>query len=232
MPEKTNIHAGHRKRLKERYRKAGLDHFNEINALELLLFYCVQRKDTNPLAHRLLDRFGTISDVLKASPDELMCVPGVTEHIAVFLSLVMSMNRYCLVNEAAQVSVLRTMDDCVRYVRPLFHGFKQEVVYMVCLDARCKVICCKKLSEGSVNETNFPIRRMVEIAMQNNASSVLIAHNHPSGDLVPSADDIRATDAVARGVKLVNIRLVDHLIITDKSYTSIVDFHERHPELK
>lgn len=229
MSSKDNIHEGHRERLKERYLSEGLDNFNEINVLELLLFYCVQRKDTNPLAHRLLERFGSVYDVLNASVEELMRVDGVTKHIAVYLSMVSDLNRYYLVNQASKVTILKNTEDSCKYLTPFFDRRKQETVFLLCLDAKCKVLCCKNMGEGSVNSANISVRKIVETAISVNASSVILAHNHPSGLAFPSADDIQTTQRLSRALSLVEIVLADHVIVADGDSVSMAQSGYFHP---
>lgn len=232
MSTQGNIHEGHRNRLKQRYMAEGLDNFDPINVLELLLFYCVQRKDTNPLAHRLLERFGSLADVLDASPAELMQVKGVTEHIATFLSMISDLNRYYLVDNAQKIKILNTTEDSCKYVTPLFENRKQETVFLLCLDAKCKVLCCKNLGEGSVNSANISVRKIVETAMNANATSVILAHNHPSGLAIPSEEDIQTTMRLARALNLVDIVLADHIIVAGGDSVSIAqsgyDFSGNH----
>lgn len=222
MSQRNNIHMGHRERLKERFLLEGLDNFNEINVLELLLFYCVQRKDTNPLAHRLLDHFGSLSDVLNASADELMKVDGVTQHIAVFLSLQSYLNRYYLVQQNTKITALLTTEDCCRYLTPFFKGRKKETVFLLCLDAKCKVLGCKLICEGGVNSADLSIRKIVETAINANASSVILAHNHPSGVAIPSADDVQTTVRIAHALQLMDIILADHIVVADDDAVSMV----------
>ena len=233
MSNQDNIHAGHRKRLKERYLTEGLDNFNQINVLELLLFYCVQRRDTNPLAHRLLDRFGSISDVLNASAEELMQVEGITHHIAIFLTMISDLNRYYLVNNATKVKIINTTEDTCKYITPFFENRKKETVFLLCLDAKKKVLCCKNMGEGSVNSANISIRKIVEVALNANATSVILAHNHPSGLALPSSEDIQTTARLARALSLVEIILADHVIVAGGDSVSLLQsgynvfFHEK-----
>lgn len=218
-----SIHEGHRQRLKDRFRQEGLDGFNEVNALEMLLFYCVPRSDTNPLAHRLIERFGSFSGVLDASIEELEAVEGVGHNISTFLAFIPQVDRYYNDNKNKNLKILTSVSQCGEYLRPKFINRKNEMVYMVCLDAKCKVLSCKQLGEGSVNSAGVPIRRIVDVALKMNASSVILAHNHPGGVAFPSSDDIQTTIRVSQALAGVDVVLTDHLIFADGDYTSIVD---------
>jgi len=217
-----SIHEGHRQRLKDRFRREGLDNFDELYVLELLLFYCIPRKDTNPIAHRLLEQFGSLTAVLEASPEELEKVEGISSNAATFLSLIPQAGRYYQVRSKDPGDILRTSDQCGAYLVPYFLGRETETVFLLCLDAKCKVICCKKVGEGNVNSANIPIRRVVEMALSANATSVVLAHNHPSGLALPSADDIQTTYRVAAALETVEIVLADHIVVCREDYTSMV----------
>lgn len=216
-----SIHKEHRQRVKNRFLKEGLDNFDELHVLELLLFYCIPRKDTNPIAHHLLDHFGSLSKVLQASPNELKKVEGVSDGVATFLSLITQAGRYYQVKNAETNDVLETLEACGKYLLPHFFGRDKETVFLLCLDAKRKVLCCRKIGEGSVNSANVPIRRVVEIALGANASTVVLAHNHPSGLAVPSADDVQTTYKVAAALEAVDIVLADHVIVCDDDYVSL-----------
>ena len=110
---------------------------------------------------------------------------------------------------------------------PRFFGRKLETVFLLCLDAKCKVLCCKELGEGSVNSTGLSIRRVVETALGVNASSAVLAHNHPSGLAIPSPEDIQTTRRIAMALQAVEITLVDHIIVADDDYVSIAMSDER-----
>lgn len=216
------IHDGHRQRLKQRFRQEGLDNFDELYVLELLLFYCVPRVDTNPLAHRLLDHFGSLTQVLGASAEELEKVSGVGENISTFLSLITEVGRYYQVKQAEPGTILCTIEECGKYMMPYFFGRENETVFLLCLDAKCKVINCQKVGEGSVNSANIPIRRIVEMALRSKATTVVLAHNHPSGLAIPSAEDIQTTLRVAQAMEAIEIVLADHIIVARDDFVSIV----------
>lgn len=217
-----SIHDGHRARMKARFREEGLDHFSDIQVLELLLFYAIPRQDTNPIAHALLAHFDSLSQVLEASAEELEQVPGIGSNAATLLMLTTAVGRYYLVNRSTQNVILNTVEKCGEYLVPFFFGRRNETVFMLCLDAKCKVLCCKEVGEGSVNSANVPIRRIVETALGANATSVVLAHNHPSGLALPSGDDIQTTRRVASALSTVDVYLADHIVVADDDYVSMV----------
>lgn len=224
-----SIHDGHRKRLKERFMREGLDGFTEVQVLELLLFYCIPRQDTNELAHALLDRFGNLYAVMEATPNELKKVPGMGEASAAFLSLIMASWRYYLVNRQDQEKALTTIDACGEYLLAHFTARRNECVFLLCLDAKCRVLCCKQVGEGGVNSASVPVRKIVEMAMDANATSVVLAHNHPSGVAVPSDADVVTTKRLAVALDAMDIRLVDHLVIGDDEFVSMVQSGKYRP---
>lgn len=220
-------HDGHRERMKKRFLEEGLDHFSDIQVLELLLFYCIPRKDTNPIAHELLDRFGSLAQVLDASVEELQKVSGIGESAATLLRLVRETGRYYQVNRATQVKVLSTVDSCAEYMLPFFYGRTVETVFLLCMDAKCKVLCCKEIGEGSVNSAGISVRKIVETALGANASAVILAHNHPSGLAIPSVEDIQTTKRIAMALQSVEVKLVDHIVIADGDYVSMAASNAR-----
>ena len=229
MVNKENIHGGHRERLKNRFLEEGLEHFNEHQVLELLLFYCIPRQDTNPIAHALLEHFGSLSQVMEADPAELKKVAGMGEASATFLSLLNAFHRYYQVNRASSQIILHTMEECGRYMMPFFYGRRNETVYLLCMDAKCKVLCCKEVGEGSVNSAAVPIRRIVEMALGANATSVVLAHNHPSGYAIPSDEDYLTTRKLNAALAAVDILLADHLVVADDDFVSIRESGKYHP---
>lgn len=221
MANKETIHNGHRQRLKNRFLEEGLEHFDEHQVLELLLFYCIPRQDTNPIAHALLEHFGSLTQVMEASPSELQKVKGMGEASAAFLSLLNSFCRYYQINRASSGVILNTLEECGRHLMPFFYGRRNETVYLLCLDAKCKVLSCKEVGEGSVNSAAVPIRRIVEMALGANATSAILAHNHPSGIAVPSTEDQLTTKQLAVALAAVDITLVDHMVIADEEFVSM-----------
>ena len=207
--------------MKERFKQEGLDHFEKHQVLELLLFYCVPRQNTNPLAHRLIDRFGSVRAVLSASPAELKRVEGVGDGVVQFLRLFGEVERYCGKEKPDDI-ILSKPEQCCEYLPAFFSNKKNETVYLLCLDAKCKVISCKLVGEGSVNSAGVPLRRIVEIALDEGATSVVLAHNHPSGIAIPSDADRMTTMRLARALSAVEITLADHIVVADNDAVSMV----------
>lgn len=230
MAAKQSVHAGHRERLKKRFRQEGLDSFDEVNALELLLFFCVPQGDTNPLAHTLLDRFGSFSQVLDAPAEELEKVPGIGQHAATLLTLIKEMARYYLVNRNDLCQILTTTEACGSFLLPYYVGRLDETVFLICLDSKCKVICCKQVGQGNVNSAGISVRKIVETALAANAVSVVLSHNHPSGLAIPSNEDILTTRRIAVALDAVGIVLADHIVVADDDFVSMADSDLYHPD--
>ena len=225
-----SVHKGHRERLKARFLETGLDSFTDVQALELLLFYAIPQKDTNPIAHALLDRFGSLSQVLDAPLEALKKVPGISNHSASLLRLVTELARFYQVDSAQRTEVLTSLDACGRYLVPRFFGRKVETVFLLCLDAKCKVLCCREIGEGSVNAASISVRKVVEAALSANATSVVLAHNHPSGVALPSADDVQTTRRIAAALSAVEVKLIDHIVVAEGDFISMVQSGYRFDE--
>ena len=216
-----SIHDGHRQRLKDRFLREGLDGFTDVQVLELLLFYVIPRKDTNPIAHALLERFGSLARVLDASVVKLTEVDGISENGATFLKLVREIERRYVLSQGEEI-ILNTIDDCCEYLSRFFKGKKNETVFLLSLDAKLKMLSCREVGEGSVNYASVPIRRVVEMALDDGATSVILAHNHPSGIAIPSNDDIQTTRRLAMALSTVEIQLADHIVVAEDEYVSMV----------
>ena len=211
MAEKLD-HADHRKRMRARFLSEGLDNFAEHEALELLLYYSIARKDVNPLAHQLVDRFGSLAAVFDAPYNELMKVPGVGENTAVLIKLITQLSRKYQVSANSGISIVNTIEDAAILLRSRFVGKKDEELWMLCIDGKGKVLATRMLASGSMNMSTVNIRKLVEAALSTDCSCVVLAHNHPSGLAVPSLEDQEATKHFAAALKTVGVMLADHII--------------------
>lgn len=158
------VHDGHRARMKARFVRNGLDNFDDHSVLELLLFYAVPRRDVNELAHALLDHFGTLDAVFEASYEDMMRVPGVGENVATLLTLIPQVGRRYQMAKRRQQTILRSSEDAGNYLVPLYLYERTEVVYLLCLDAKCGLISCKEVGRGVVNAAEVSVRAIVETA--------------------------------------------------------------------
>ncbi len=216
-----NLHEGHRRRLKERFLKDGLDGFEAHNVLELLLFYAIPQRDTNDLAHQLLQRFGSLSAVFEADYEELCQLPGVGTNVATLLKLIPDLTRRYLEDLKAEVPVLKDVEQIADFLRPKFIGRQKEMVYLLCLNNKGSVAFGGFLSEGTVNAAPLYVREIVEQAVRSHASAVVLAHNHPHGLALPSNADLMATDEIKKALQMMKIQLIDHLIFAGEDYVSI-----------
>lgn len=219
------IHEGHRQRMKARFADTGLDGMNDHNVLELLLFYALPRKDTNELAHKLISQFGSLSAVLEADTAELSKVDGIGESAAVLLSLVPQISRRYMEEISIPRKRIIYPEDVADYFKAKFLYETNELCYALFLDNSGSIISCKRVSNGVVNATDVGIRMLVELAMKNKAVDVIIAHNHPHGDVYPSREDEHSTELIKKALGLVDIRLVDHIIVAGNNYYSFSKNH-------
>lgn len=222
---KMHPHEGHRQRMKNRFLTHGLDNFDDHNVLELLLFYALPRGDVNELAHELINRFGKLADVFDAPIEELKKVNGVGDNTATLIKLIPQICRRYMISRSVSGDDIHITDSkkAGAFIVPYFYGEREETVYMICLDAKCKVINCRMLFRGEVNSANVSIRKIVEIALAYKATSVILAHNHPSGIAIPSREDERTTERVMEALKAVDIILADHIVVADEDFVSMAD---------
>ena len=217
------VHDGHRQRNKEQFRMHGLDAFADHEVLELLLYYAIPRRDTNPVAHRLMERFGSLDGVFSATVEELEEVEGMGKNAATLLALWMPLYRRVRTKPTAKEVILNSTEQAGRYFMDLFFGMRREELYEACLDAKGKLLACCRIAEGSVDAVNINTRRLVENALKCGASAVILAHNHPSGIALPSPDDNTTTLALWDALRAVGIPLIDHIIVADEDYVSLRD---------
>ena len=218
-----NIHAGHREKLRDRFiNEKGFEHFEDHQILELLLFYANARSDTNPVAHDLLDHFGSLKGVLEARPEQLMQVPGIGKQQAVLLSMVVPLTRVwhrCAMETPTRIGNSREAEN---YCLSILAGERTERFYVISLNAKCNVLGRRKISEGSLSEVSAYPRMVMETALNYNAHSVLLCHNHPGGTCAPSPEDVASTLQLQRLLNGVGILVLDHVIVAgDRTYSMI-----------
>lgn len=217
------VHDGHREKMRQRFLSSELESFAPHEALELLLYYAIPRRDTNPIAHALMERYGSLSAVLNAPVEDLKKVEGIGERAAVLIHMVAQLSRKASIDDAAQETVLSSSQRAGKYLLTRFEGKKRELVYQLCLDQKGKLLACKLLGEGGVTAAAVDIRQVVENAILTSASAVILSHNHPSGIALPSPEDYGVTDRVKTALATIGVKLADHIIVADGDYVSMAD---------
>jgi len=214
------IHDGHRKRLKEKFIEHGLDPFSDVNVLEFLLFFSVPRKDTNELAHKLLERFGSLHAVFNASFYELNEVEGVNYSSAVLISLISQLSRRIEISKTSNIKTIKDTADAAEYFISRFKNQQYESLLMMCLDAKRNIISCKEMATGSTVSTSIDVRKLAEHAVSSRAAYVIISHNHPGGTIYPSSEDQSLTHNLHTALRYVDVFMEDHIIVAGDNYTS------------
>ena len=216
-----NVHGGHRQRLKDRFLQHGAEGFEKHQLLELLLFFGIPQKDTNPIAHKLLDRFGSIGGGLGASVDDLCTVDGVSTHTATLIKLLPAIwnvaacevdtsKRYDNVNKIGELLVKR------------YAAVKVETILLVLLDDYWHILDIVNLNEGSAGKVTLDTRKLVETTIRKNATKALLAHNHPNGNIVPSSDDLITTEKVAEAFKTIHVDFIEHLLVAGNRFEPLL----------
>jgi len=215
-------HAGHRDRLKNRFLEQGLDGFEPHQILELLLFYAIPQRDTNPLAHTLIHRFGSLAAVLDAPIEELMQVDGIKKNAATLIKLQASLARRYIKDKNAPCHCYDTLEKVGNYACSLFIGVNVEQVYLIQFNNRLEMISCTMIGEGSVNQAPILPRIVCRDALKNDAAGVIVVHNHPNGTIVPSGDDVAVTHQLEAACNLVGIHFIEHIVVAGEYYTPIL----------
>lgn len=220
--QENNIHKGHRQKVKNRYIEAGFDGMADHNILELLLFFGIPYKDTNPIAHELIETFGSFSGVLRASIPELKSVRGMTENAACLLNMILPVYARYHADANAERPMLMTTNEIVDYMRPKFLDTNNERAYVLCFDHNHYLIAVRKLSDGDIYSTLFDMRKLACAVLETKATGVVLVHNHPNGISLPSTDDVTQTKSAYEFLQSLKVSLMDHIIISREGHCSMI----------
>ena len=221
---------GHRERIKEKFLKNGIDGFAEYEILELLLTYCIPRKDTKPIAKDLLNKFKTLDNVFKADFDKLSVIDGLGNNSIAFLKLIGDLpsiiykdelkNKKLIDRETLKIS---NKDILLNYLRNKIGYEEIEKFYVIYLSSSNEVIEFEENSVGTLDRSSVYPREIYKKVINLNAKSIILAHNHPSDNITPSKSDIELTNEIAKGLKNFGALLIEHIIITKNSYFSFLE---------
>ncbi len=220
MAPEENPEEGHRKRLRERFLKSGIEGFHDYEVVELLLSLGTPRRDCKPAAKEALKRFKTLRGVLEANPEELSSIPGIGLHSAFGVKLVQEVAREFLKAKMLEQPFCSSSKEVFDYLYHSMRGLKREVFKVLYLSARNQVLETMELPEGTVNSSGVSLRTVIEGAFRYNAVSLVLAHNHPSGNPEPSVADRNLTKQLAQACRLLQLNVLDHIIIGDNQYYS------------
>lgn len=221
--------------MRRRLAKTSPAGFADHEIIEMLLYYTFPRKDTNEIAHALIEAFGSIEGMLDADPARLQTVLGVGEGCAVFITLLGELSRRYLTQKISDGTNAREMLDTpekiAKYLASHFVGATRELAYVLLLDNSMRALDCFPISMGTVSGVSLSVRDIAERAYTKKAAAVVLAHNHPGGVAVPSSEDVSVTHRTREALALLGIPLVEHFVFSDRSYAPILcRFEEKPPE--
>ena len=216
-------HTGHRSRMKKKLAAQGLDAFEPHEVLEILLYYAIPQRNTNDIAKNLIDRFGSFSAVLDA-PLETLMKAGLTEHQALYLTMLPDVMRLYLLDKHHNPYKVHTSESVAKYIIDRFIGYEEtEHVLLLLMDTKGKEVYCGMIGNGELRCANISIREIVTLALNYGAASAILAHNHPSGFAIPSKEDVLVTRELKKALSLVDVALVDHFIVADHDSVSLAE---------
>lgn len=221
--QKSNIHRNHRQKVRERYYVSGFRGMPAHNVLEMLLFFGIPYKDTNPIAHELIEHFGSFSGVFEAKRTDLMKIKGMTENAACLITMMLPLYQKYTQDLIKKRPKFKTVEELVDFLRTLYIDNSVERVFVLCFDANNKMITYRMIGEGDISSSSFDMRKLASAVLETNAVSVLISHNHPHGISAPSHQDGIATAAVATLLHSLNVNFMNHIIVSDRSHFSMID---------
>ncbi|MBQ3183951.1 MAG: RadC family protein [Clostridia bacterium] len=218
----AGINDGHRQRLKERFDEFGLDALQDHEVLELLLFYGLPYKNTNGMAHELLNKFGSFSEVFVASREELKSIKGIGDHAALLIELIPQLFRRYSMDLMSERTRFDDRELLCEYVINHFIGQTKEHVQLFLFDSAMRRIDSIMLCEGRLNAVSVNAETVAEHVFANRALNFVIAHNHPSGDAEPTFDDLCLTRSIWHSLGELNREMVEHYIVTDGTCTPVL----------
>ena len=206
-------HHGHRQRKKEQFLLSGLDNFPDHEKLEFLLYYAIPTGDTNELAHKLIDKFGSFVNVITAGYEELLEADGVGEHTASMICLFRMAAKYFIMAREGNTIRLNDTDNLNDYCSAMFLDAVHEEVRCVYLDNELYLIDSERVCEGDFGKVELPLRGLLQKIFKTRSNRVVIAHNHPYGSCMPSKADVDITKPLHTYLKTTGIELIDHVIV-------------------
>ena len=214
---------GHRQRLREKFLKNGLDGFHDYEIIELLLTLGTPRKDCKQSAKDALKKFGSLKDVLEASPSELKKIKGIADNNVFGLKIAQSVSRRYLADRIIDKEFIRSADEVIDYLKHNLRDKSREVFLVIYLNGRNQILNMEELFEGTLSTSAVYQREVVKRALVNDAAALVFVHNHPSGNPNPSQDDLTITKKLKEAALAIDVSVHDHLIIAGNDVYSFAD---------
>lgn len=217
-----NPHVGHRARVKQEFLQKGFDQNTPPHkVLEMLLFYAIPRKDTNEIAHSLINRFGSISGVLDASVEDLVKVKGITENTAALIKLTVPLARIYMCDRYEAPAQFKSIEDLGNFLIAHYFGYKEEVFSVTCFDSCGHLLGHEIIEYGDISSVGVSTRKIVESVFKCNGANAVISHCHPDGLALPSKADINITQMIGNALKAIGVKLCDHIIVAGNDFVSL-----------
>ena len=220
-----NYHAQHRQRVRNRFHSEGLDSFEEHQVLEMLLFYGIPRIDTNEIAHRLVEKFGSFRGVMDAEYEELLEIEGIGEQAATLIKFSAALARRYALSEFPKGTRYTTVESVGKYFVAKFMGEQTEKTYAMLINGKSEMIDCTLITTGTFSENTAAPQAIISAAMKNKAYGVVLAHNHPTGLAIPSASDIEFTAQIDYFCSQVGVCLLEHVVVAENSFAPFMRSH-------
>lgn len=216
-----NLHEGHRDRFRKKFIEEGGEAFEDHELLEILLYYAIPRISTNEIAHRLIDEFGSLANLMEAEPETISKKCKVSMNTAVLITLIPQMAKKYYLSKSGEKTDLSSCKKAGDYIKNYYLGEMKEKFLILCLNSQNKLIKADFLSEGTIDEVNVYTREIVEFVINNRAYAIIMAHNHPGGSLTPSQDDIDLTKTIISALDPIGIKVRDHIIVSGENFLSL-----------
>lgn len=222
--KEKNPHAGHRQRMKEKFKECGINAFSDYQVMEFLMFYIYRRKDTNIIGHELINEFKNLEGVFSTPYESLIKVNGIGHEAALLINFIGQLrNKISLDSKRCEHEIMINTTYAGNYFCDLFRDLNFERLMLMSLRANREIIAVDTISEGTVTSTPADLRTIAEMVFKRNAAAVIIAHNHPSGNVHPSGTDIALTKRIVQMLELMDVAVIDHIICSGERFTSMFE---------
>ena len=220
------LHEKHRERLRKKFTCCP-DSMAKHELLELLLTFCIPRKNTNTIAHELLNKFNTVSSVIDASSSSLRSVNGIGEVSSMFFDLIKTVFRICLEEKSTSSSKDKnkklTLNDVLNMMFVKFFGRDEEYVAATLFNSKKEIVFCDFIEKGSQSFVEVNVKNLISLVLEHDTKYIVLAHNHPSTIALPSKEDIKVTEQIDSLLDVLGVTLLDHFILCEDNYVSLFE---------